>query len=357
MKKIINRLDKNGAIMSNKLKKEIKRLNTILRSKDDKKILAVVNKLLKDYPNILYFVRIKSIALTKLEKYKELLKLHDKYSEEIYMDIDIVHTKLYALEDLKDIKKQAIFVNKSLIYYPEDFHLVTKNDNILNHFQSTTEDIEFLKDLLKVNPNNIEIYMHLGYASAKLARSLDDFSKQEDAINYFDKAIELCKLDPNHDNNPSHIYIDKGESLASFERYDEAIKTFDLIDDEDINADIKFREKSIVYREIGDYDLALKYIDKAIEIDNDSYLMELKGRIYLCMKDYDLAIKCFNQSADDDDRAANYYKAFALKEKGEYVESINCLNMIKKNENIKKGWADYEYERAQKLIKEINLNK
>ncbi|MDR3290962.1 MAG: tetratricopeptide repeat protein [Methanobrevibacter sp.] len=345
--------------MSNKLKKEIRILNSILLSDDDEKSLNVVNKLLKDYPNNLYFIKIKSIALTKLKKYKELLKLHDNYSEEIYKDKDIVHAKIEALDQLNDIKQEAIFVNKSLVYYPDDFYVVNMNDSVIEHFQSDIEDLNFLKDLLKFNPNNIEIYMTIGRILNNLGRSLDDSSRYQDAINYFDKAIELCKLNPNYGNNPSYIYLDKGESLSLLKKYDEAIKTLDLIDDEDSNAEMKFRKKAIIYRKLGDYDAALKYVDKAIEegpgdLFFDYYLIEIKGTIYLCMKEYDLAIDCFNQDRDNN-QSSYYYKALALKEKGKYLESLNCLNMIKESEYlIKQGWIDYDYQRAQKLIKEIN---
>ncbi|MDR3223464.1 MAG: hypothetical protein LBT66_07040 [Methanobrevibacter sp.] len=340
--------------MSNKIKKKIKRLDKIIASHNYKKTLNEVDKLLKDYPNNLDLIKIKSIVLMEVGKYEELLKFHDSYSEDIYTDIDIVHVKMVVLEELKDIKEIAIFANKSLIYYPDNYYLVNTNIDTLNDFQMDIDDMNFLKDLLKINPNNVDAYINLGYVSNNLGRFFDDSSMYQDAVNYFDKAIEITKL---NDDNPSHIYLDKGESLIKFKKYDEALKTFDLIDDEDHNADMKFREKAIIYRKLGDYDMALKYIDKAIEKDSfnhDYYLMEIKGTIYLCMGDYDLAIECFNQ-ARDNNRSSYYYKAFALKEKGEYLESLNYLNMIEESEYlIKKGWRDYNYERTQKLIKEIN---
>ncbi|MDR3290960.1 MAG: hypothetical protein LBT10_02320 [Methanobrevibacter sp.] len=342
--------------MSSKLKKEIKRLNSILASNDNEKALNAVNKLLKDYPHNSYLVKMKSLILSKLEKYEELLKLYDNYSEDIYKNINLVHSELDALKKLEDIKGEAIFLNKSLIYHPDDFHLLNENENIFSNFQSTNNDLEFLKELLKVNPDNIEIYMNLAHVSTNLGLYFDDPSKHQDAIKYFDKAIELCKSDSNYGNDPSYIYITKGESLAMSKNYDEAIKTLDLIGDKDDNADVKFREKSIIYRKLGDYDNALKYIDKAIEIDSEPYLMETKGIIYLCMKDYDLAMEYFNHAIDNGWKSY-YYKALVLKEKGEYSESISYLNKIKENEYLaKKGWVDHEYERAQKLIKEINLN-
>ncbi|MDR3290907.1 MAG: tetratricopeptide repeat protein [Methanobrevibacter sp.] len=340
--------------MSNKIKKKIKRLDNIIASCDDKKILNEVDKLLKDYPNNLYLIKVKSISLFRLEKYEELLKFHDSYLEDIYTDSDIVHTKMDALNALNDIKEMAIFVNKSLIYHLDDYYLIETNIDILNDFQSDADDMKFLKGLLKVNPNNRDAYLNLAYISNNFARYFDDPSMYQDAVNYFDKAIELSKL---INYTQSHIYISKGQSLIKLKKYDEALKTIDLIDDGKHNVVVKFREKAIIHRELGDYETALKYVDKAIENDSfplDNSLMEIKGTIYLCMKDYDLAIEYFNQAIDKH-RHSYYYKAVALKEKGEYLESLNCLNMIEENEYlIKQGWINYQYEKAQKLIKEIN---
>jgi tetratricopeptide (TPR) repeat protein len=344
-----------------KIEKLARKLFNVVRTGDYEKTLKKVNKLLREYPDVMYFIRIKSIVLCELEKYGELLKFHDDYSKDIYEDINIVYNNWEALEKLGYVKEETAFINESLNYFPDNFNLINENTDILYEFQDV-EDVKFLKELLKVNPNNEEVYMQLGCISNNYGKFLKDLSKYEDAINYFDKAIELYDNNNLYDEIPSGIYIDKAESYVHLKKYDNAIKTLDLIEDNNMNTEIKFREKVIIYRRLKDYDNALKFINKAIEKDrdNDPYLIEIKGTIYLCMKEYDTAINYFNQVITDRDTdSLSYYKALALKEKGEYSKSLEYLKRIKESEYlIKKGWIDYQYEKTQKLIKEIDsLNK
>jgi tetratricopeptide (TPR) repeat protein len=344
-----------------KIEKLSRKLIKIMKTCDYEKALKRVNKPLKDYPNATYFIQIKSIALYELGKYEELLKFHEGYSKDIYENINLVYAKLNALNKLGYIKEEISFINESLNYFPGNFSLVNRNYDILPKFQDV-EDIKFLKELLKVNPNNTDIYYNLGCISNNYGKFLKDNSKYEDAMSYFNKIIELYDNDDLYDEIPSGCYINKAETYMNLKKYDDALKTLDLIDNNDMNTEIKFRTKAIIYRKMKDYDNALKFIDKAIEEDkdNDSYLIEIKGTIYLCMKEYDTAINYFNQIIDDEyTDSTMYYKAFALKEKGEYLKSLKYLKKFKKSEYmIKRGWVDYQYEKAQKLIKEINsLNK
>ncbi|KZX15084.1 tetratricopeptide repeat protein [Methanobrevibacter curvatus] len=339
--------------MSEKIEKTIKRLNKLIKAGNSAKALKTGNKFLKKYPDNLDFVLIKSKILFNLEKYEELYEFLNRYDEDIYENLELVKLKTKLLQHFQLMDEIVKFVNKSLIYYPDDLELRNINiDTVGNYVE--IEDEALLQEIVKVNPNNSEGYISLAYVYINYGR--EDCSKYDQAIGYFDRAIELQKSDPYYDNEPTWLYIDKGDALIESKKYQEAISTFDLIPDEDINAEIKIRQKAIIYRKIGDYDKALKLIDLAIEKDedDDSYLKEIKGTIYLCMEDYDSAIEYFNQSSAKG-WDASYYIALALKGKKEYDKAIEFLNKIKHNEYLlKNGKTDFEYEKAQKLIKTIN---
>jgi tetratricopeptide (TPR) repeat protein len=289
--------------------------------------------------------------MNKINNLKRSVKLSNNDSKDIYKDINLVYDKWKLLMESWSDEEEASFINEALIYYPNDIDLIDRNRDLLIEFQRDSE--EFLRGLLKVNPNNSEAYVYLGRNLSHQAYISKDESKFQEAIACLDKAIEVFNVEV-YEDNLTCIYIDKGNTLLKFKKYDDAIKAFDLIDDDHYNADIKFREKAIIYRDLKKYDLALYYINKSIKMGIvDSYLMEIKGSIYVYMKEYDIAIKYLNQVNDRKD--AIYYKAVALKEKGEYSKSLECLNKIEENKYfIKNGWIDHLYEKAQKLIKEIN---
>ncbi|KZX11260.1 tetratricopeptide repeat protein [Methanobrevibacter filiformis] len=341
--------------MNEKIEKTTKRLNKLINAGNFVKALKTTNKFLKRYPDNMDFILIKSKILFNLENYEELFEFLNSYDESIYKNIWLVRLKIYVLKHFQLIEDIAKFVNKSLIYHPDDIILMNLNMDFVGQC-AEIEDEPFLQEIVKVNPNNSDAYISLAYVYSGYGE--EDYSKYDQAINYFDKAIELQKSDSYHDDEPTEIYIDKGQTLIKAKKYQEALSTFDLIPDDDVNAEIKFREKAIIYREIGEYDKALKFINLVIRKDEDDfYLKEIKGTIYLCMGDYNTAIEYFNQGLGLEEpwETTYYYMALALKGKEEYTKAIEFLKKIKPNDYLlEKGKADYQYERAQKLIKTIN---
>ncbi|MDR2623806.1 MAG: hypothetical protein LBC39_04435 [Methanobrevibacter sp.] len=350
--------------MANKLKKEIKRINRIRKIGDDEKTLRIINKFLKEHPNNKELINQKLISLNNLGRFKEL----EKYKEDLillkdlsddYKNVDLIISRSYNLEELGHVKQATSLINKSLNYHPEDTDLINANMDLLENFQDN-EDEYFLRDLISVNPNNSEAYNVLGRILAYKSES-DEDPKFQEAMDCFDKSVEYTP--EVYAGNETCVYIDKSNVLLDFKKYDDAIKTLDLIPDEHINSNIKYRQKAIIYNDLKKYDLALEYIDKAIDIEKDNvdpYLFEIKGKIYLCVKDYDEAIKWFDKALYEVDifsirDSTIIYKAIALKEKGKFEESLSLLNEIEENMvMVARGFTDKNYEKAQNIIKEIN---
>ncbi len=91
----------------------------------------------------------------------------------------------------------------------------------------------------------------------------------------------------------------KGVAKMSEEKFEEAIKTFDLalrIDPHFIDAIIK---KGYSHFNLREYNLALTFYDQALEINiNDPEIWNLKGLVYYKTKSYDKAIKCCEKAID-----------------------------------------------------------
>jgi tetratricopeptide (TPR) repeat protein len=91
----------------------------------------------------------------------------------------------------------------------------------------------------------------------------------------------------------------KGVSKMSEEKFEEAIKTFDLalrIDPHFVDAIIK---KGYSHFNLREYNLALTFFDQALEISiNDPEIWNLKGLVYYKTKSYEKAINCCEKAID-----------------------------------------------------------
>ncbi len=91
----------------------------------------------------------------------------------------------------------------------------------------------------------------------------------------------------------------KGVSKMSEEKFEEAIKTFDLalrIDPHFVDAIVK---KGYSHFNLNEYNIALTFFDQALEISiNDPEVWNLKGLVYYKSKNYEKAINCCEKAID-----------------------------------------------------------
>lgn len=114
--------------------------------------------------------------------------------------------------------------------------------------------------------------------------------KSEEAIKYFDNAIEI---DPNY----VYAYTQKGYALIFLGNYDEAMSQFDKSIKLDSKFSWAFDCKAYLLDLIGRYDEAIKCYDTALEIDpNDAAYLGNKGWTLYRQGNYEDAIKYFDKS-------------------------------------------------------------
>jgi tetratricopeptide (TPR) repeat protein len=166
--------------------------------------------------------------------------------------------------------------------------------------------------LLKQTVTNIEkahIYHQLGYIK-------EDLGQFNDALEFYEKSLDLKKKDPPSDNshfaiyynNIGSVYDKKGDYSIAVSFFKKAIEIFQEI------LHPNHPRLATCYNNIGSanhnmcaYSTALFYYEKAIEIDeqclplNDPSLgidYNNKGLVYYDMKEYDQALSCFQQTLD-----------------------------------------------------------
>jgi tetratricopeptide (TPR) repeat protein len=144
----------------------------------------------------------------------------------------------------------------------------------------------------------------------------------------------------------------KGVSKMSEEKFEEAIKTFDLalrIDPHFVDAIIK---KGYSYFNLNQYNLALTFFDQALEISiNDPEVWNLKGLVYYKTKNYEKAINCCEKAIDLNPNIsmAWYNYACYLTLNGKISEGMDALKKSIELDisNAKKAVKDKDFINAR----------
>ena len=147
---------------------------------------------------------------------------------------------------------------------------------------------------------------------------LYELGRYEEAIEEFDKAIELDPNDPDY-----HYY--KGIALYELHKYEEAIEEFDKAIELDPNDPVYHYNKGLALGELHKYEEAIKEFDKAIELNpyNPGYhngkglaLSELH-RYQEAIEEYDKAIEL-----DPNDPDYHYNKGLAQEKLNQHSKKL-----------------------------------
>lgn len=117
-----------------------------------------------------------------------------------------------------------------------------------------------------IDPKNITALVEKGI-------SLDELGKYEEAINWYDKALQI---------DPKDVYAlhSKGVALANLGKYEEAITWYDkalAVDPKNVNA---LTNKGSALYNMGKKDDAFIWIDKALTIDpTNQQILDVKSQL------------------------------------------------------------------------------
>ena len=150
-------------------------------------------------------------------------------------------------------------------------------------------------------------------------RGVDHWHKGEDdqAIGYFDKAIESNR-------GYTKSYYNRGRAYLSKGNYEQAIRDLDQA----IQLNPEFAEahynRGLAYQSKGEYDRAIQDFDKAIELNStvaEAYYK--RGLAYQSKGEYDRAIQDFDKAIqlDSSVAAAHYKRGTAYLAKGSYFQA------------------------------------
>ena len=151
---------------------------------------------------------------------------------------------------------------------------------------------------------------------------LNDMNLKEEALKFYDKAIDLSR-------NAYNLYYEKGKILSELNKPEEAILCFNK--SIELNPDVAcgYHEKGKVFSQLNKQEEALLCLDKALEKANNSYDITVSkgrvlgklGRIEEALKHFDRAIKIYMFSPE-----AFRSKGILLSKVGRKEEAIKVFS-------------------------------
>jgi tetratricopeptide (TPR) repeat protein len=185
---------------------------------------------------------------------------------------------------------------------------------------------------LKVTDNNWLIYNNRGFA-------YDNLGNHKQAIEDFNRAIEIKPDFELAYNNKGNAYQGLGNSRQAIEDFNRAIEIKPGYAD-------AYYNRGIAYKGLGNYKQAIEDYGRAIEIKPDfAEAYNNRGAAYNSLENYRQSIEDFNRviKINPDYAAAYNNRGNAYKGLGNYKQAIRDLNRAIE---IKPGFADAYNNRA-----------
>ncbi len=236
----------------------------------------------------------------------------------------------------RNSKKQVDDRKKELLYSYE-----AGNDSVYE------EALELFEKSLKEKPQDPELLVDFGYLLECRGRTLI-----RKAANMFEKAI---KIKPEFSLARKRAMMARAalfESNKAIEMYKERIEKYP----EDVQ-EYKYLIKA--YLLANQYREAKKVVETALEIKpDDPGLIENYGSVYAGLEEPEKALKYWDKAfeLDSENISTRYSTAFLLEREGRLKEAIEQWNLIIKwlternyNENV--DWPKQEIERIKKKLK------
>lgn len=152
--------------------------------------------------------------------------------------------------------------------------------------------------------------------------SLISLSRYDNAIHFYDLALKI-------DSQDSDSLMSKGVCLYNLGQFDEAILCYNKALEINPQLALAWSNKGLALHDIGYFDEAIRCYDKALEINPQLvFAWSNKGLTLENLHRYEDAIECINKALEIDERLVNAWntKGICLKQLGRYDEANHCYD-------------------------------
>jgi tetratricopeptide (TPR) repeat protein len=172
-----------------------------------------------------------------------------------------------------------------------------------------------LSQILKINPDNLEVMQLLGLTKHRL-------KKFEEAISIFDAAIQIDES--NYEN-----YNNKGLCLVNLGRHHEAIENIKKSIEINPNCAFLYGNLGLQYRYIKKTEEAISCFEKSIEIEPNETAWSMLGGCYGENKQLEKAEECFLKALEINPNFAPAH--------------VDIANVYLNKKEWEKAWSEYEW--------------
>lgn len=246
--------------------------------------------------------------------------LEEVYSEKL--NKENMHADILFEEAMKILKENSfIFEESKKVSVYHDTYLD------IPEYEVSLDDLKWLKTVLsKIEDEN---------ALFNIGNSFNDNRKYKEAINCYDKALEINSKNDKSWNN-------KGIALAMLNKYTEAITCYDKSLKLNSKNDNAWTNKGISLNELDKTEEAIECHNKALEINpNNEKIWNNKGNALCNMERYENGIECYNKALKINPRYGNAWisKGTALFNQEKYEEAIkNYDKSLEINHKLDETW-------------------
>lgn len=193
-------------------------------------------------------------------KYDESSKIMFEAVESFPQDFAVNFILGLSLAQLNRQEEGELYLKKAVELNPNDLNALSAYSYTLSQLKKNEEAIKYIKHALRIDPNEVNLIGTLGL----IYNSMQMYAESDSA---YERALELDPQNSLINNNYSYALAVRGEQL---ERALEMVKI--SITADSLNASY-LDTIGWVYYKLGDYALAKKYLEKAIEVGGESAVM------------------------------------------------------------------------------------
>jgi tetratricopeptide (TPR) repeat protein len=167
------------------------------------------------------------------------------------------------------------------------------------------------------------------YTPYKLGERYLKGGRSEEAIKYYDKAIEIAPY-------LADAWYNRGVALYNLGRYEEAIESYDRALEINPKDDYNWVTKGRALYKLGRYEEAIESYDRALEINpNNDYAWVKKGVALYKLGRYEEAIESYDRALEINPKYTKAWekKGDTLDKLGRTKEAIECRNKAKELDN------------------------
>lgn len=223
----------------------------------------------------------------------DILKRNDGYIEKFDMAIQNADTSRevyinigFAYFQQQQLNEAIVILDEGLIKFPEDYRLNYIKGLSLQGMGKENEAIPFFENAIEANSTDVGIL-------STLALAYDNQGEYEKSQVTYEKAL---KIDPQNAlllNNYAYNLSERGVNL------EKALSMSSVAVEKDPGNSSYLDTMGWIYFKLKNYKLAKEYIEKSLSVNrNNAVVLEHLGDVYNAMKDYSNALKFWKLSLE-----------------------------------------------------------